>query len=281
MYDAASQSEITRHQRAVGALRVSVRLRDGITALENLRQAGCLKARFPRPLTPGWVDVVTLNTSGGVAGGDRLETALAVREGARASFSAQAAERFYRALPGSAPAFIRTEISVEKDAFAEWLPQETILFDSCALDRALDVSLAKDAHFLGMETLVFGRGAMGERVHQAMITDHVRIRRENRPLLHDAVRLRGAVDQILARPAVANGARVVATLYYVAPDAAARLDAVRVAVAAPDVVAGASLWDGMLVVRMLGAESLGVRRVAMDILAVLRPGRAVPRTWLC
>ena len=34
------------------------------------------KARFPRPVTDGWLDVVTLNTSGGIAGGDALEAFL-------------------------------------------------------------------------------------------------------------------------------------------------------------------------------------------------------------
>src|SRR5512140_2753408 len=119
MYDAASQSDVIRHQRAVGELRVSVRARDGETVLDNLRQVGCLKARFPRAHAGGWLDVVGLNTSGGVAGGDRLDTHYTVAEDARASFSAQAAERFYRALPGSAPAHVRTTIHVAAGAHAE------------------------------------------------------------------------------------------------------------------------------------------------------------------
>ncbi len=82
--------------------------------LGELRQAGCLKARFPRRQEPGWADVVTLNTSGGVAGGDRLESRFHLEPGARASIAAQAAERFYRALPGSAPALVRTRIEVEE-----------------------------------------------------------------------------------------------------------------------------------------------------------------------
>jgi urease accessory protein len=135
MYDAACLSDPQTLQRAVGELAVSVRRRDDASVLEGLRQAGCLKARFPRALVSGWIDVVTLNTSGGIAGGDRLDSAFDVRSGARASIAAQAAERFYRALPGSEPSRVRTRIAVEAGAAAEWLPQETILFDRCALDR--------------------------------------------------------------------------------------------------------------------------------------------------
>jgi len=45
--------------------------------------------------------------------------------------------------------------------------QETILFDRCALDRRLEVDLADGAWFLGVESLVFGRAAMGEAVERA------------------------------------------------------------------------------------------------------------------
>jgi len=285
MYDAASLSDGAVHQRAIGELRVAVHARGEETALRGLRQAGCLKARFPRPHAPGWLDVVTLNTSGGVAAGDRLDLAFAAGGGTRATISAQAAERFYRALPGSLPARVRTRIDVAAGATAEWLPQETILFDGCAVDRALDVELHPAGAFLGMETLVFGRLAMGERVRAARLAERVRIRRAGRLLLHDAIRLNGAVDAALARPAVANGARALASLVHVAPGAEARLDAVRDALAsaaeADGVEAGASAWNGMLLARILGAEAGPVRRAVTAVLAVLRQDRALPRVWLC
>src|SRR5258708_30546097 len=54
----------------------------------------------------------------------------------------------------------------------------------------------------------------------------------------------------LARPAIAGGARAVATLVLVAPDAEARLDAVRAALA--DVIeCGVSAWNGMMIARFL------------------------------
>ena len=103
MYDAACPFDVPTLQLAVGELRVELRARDGRTVLEGLRQAGCLKARFPRPEHDGWSSVVTLNTSGGIAGGDRLDSVFSMRTGARATIAAQAAERFYRSLPGGAP----------------------------------------------------------------------------------------------------------------------------------------------------------------------------------
>ena len=71
---------------------------------------------------------------------------------------------------------------MEDGASLEWLPQETILFDRCALDRRLEIDLAADARFLGVETLVFGRTAMGERVREGYLRDLIRVRQGGQPL---------------------------------------------------------------------------------------------------
>ncbi len=280
MYDGASRSET--FQRANGELRVSVKRRGAESVLDGLRQAGCLKARFSRPVTPGWFDVTMVNTSGGVAGGDRLDTAITLGEGTRATIAAQAAERFYRALPDSAPSFVRTHVTVAPGAAAEWLPQETILFDRCALDRRLTVDVAPDASFLGVEMLVFGRAAMGERVVTARLRDSFRVRRDGAWLLHDTIRLEGDCASVLARPALMEGAGAVATLVHVASDAEARLDALRAALASCDAsMSGASAWNGMLVARAVARDGAAARRAMVAALTVSRDGRALPRVWAC
>jgi urease accessory protein len=279
MYDGVCLSDPVRLQRALGELRVGVKRSGEQTVLDDLRQAGCLKARFPRRVEAGWMDVVTLNTGGGVAAADRLDVAVAAGEGTRVTVAAQAAERFYRALPQDAPSRVRTRLTLAAGAALEWLPQETILFDQSALDRRLEIDMAADARFLGVETLVFGRAAMGETVRQAHLRDLIRIRRDGTLLLHDAIRMDGAVDDLLQRAAIGQGARALATLVYVAPEAEAALDSVRQALGPTE--AGASAWNGMLVVRILGPDGAGVRRAVVAVLAALRPSRPLPRVWLC
>jgi len=306
MYDGASQSDPAPLQRAVGELRVSVKRSGAETALDGLRQAGCLKARFPRRLVPGWIDIVTLNTSGGIAGGDRLDMAFDIQAGARTTIAAQSAERFYRAMPNGAPSLVRSRLVVAGGAEAEWLPQHTILFDRCRMDRRLEVDVAADASFLGVETLVFGRAAMGERVREARIDDVVCVRRNGNLLLHDAIRLDGSIDDLLHRVAVGNGARALATVYNVSPAAALHLVAVRQVLAPLSLPAGvtspklarkpfagcadgsiaqiefgASAWNDMMIVRILGSDSASVRRAVISALGVLRASRPLPRVWLC
>ena len=267
------------HQRARGDLRLSWKRRGAVTALDDLRQEGCLKARFPR--SPDRMEATTLNTGGGVAGGDRLTTAIALQAGASVIVASQAAERFYRALPDDPPAQVRTTIRLGQDAALEWLPQEAIVFHEAALDRRLEVEMDGSARFLGIEALVFGRTAMGERVRTVRLADTIRVRRNGRLLLHDAIRLHGECAATLDRPATGGGCAAMATLVLVAPDAARQLDAVRAALEPTPAQAGASAWDGMLVVRLLARDGADLRVAVIAALSSLRDGRTLPRTWLC
>jgi urease accessory protein len=266
------------HQRARGTLRLALKRRDGATVLDALRQEGCLKVRFPRTEQDAWAGAVTLNTAGGIAGGDQLSTCIKAGPGTAATIASQAAERVYRALPGTV-ADVSTSLHVAAGAALEWLPQETILFDRCAARRRLEVELAGDAWFLGVEQLVFGRTAMGETVRSASFRDLIQLRRDGRLILHDAIRLDGPVQALLDRAATGNGARATATLVHAAPGAAWLLDPLRAALAGWE--AGASAWDGMLVARVVAADGACLRRAVVAGLNVLRDGRPLPRVWLC
>ena len=236
-----------------------------------------MKARFPRPVD--WMEIVTLNAAGGIAGGDRVSTTLRIQSGARATIAAQAAERFYRALPDDPSSHVRTHITVEPGAAAEWLPQETILFDRCAVDRVLEVDVADTAWFLGVETLVFGRTAMGEAVATARLADTIRIRHAGRLALHDAIRMNGEIAPTLARPAISAGAAALATLVLVSPNPTEKLDALREALAPYD--AGVSTWNNILVARIVTPNGATIRTAITTALAILRNNRALPRVWNC
>lgn len=269
---------VALHQRSRGTLHLSFKQRGAATVLDGLRQDGCLKARFPRPERGAWAAAVTLNTSGGVAGGDRLQAHVCAGPGTAATVASQAAERFYRAVPGQC-ATVDTHVEVADGARLEWLPQEAIVFDGAAARRSLRVTVAPGASFLGVESAVFGRSAMGETVRDASWRDLVQVRHGGRLVLHDATRLDGPVQAVLDRRASGNSARAVATLVLCAPGAAALLQPLRDALAPWD--AGASAWDGLLVGRVVAPDGACLRRAVVAGLAALRAGRPLPRVWLC
>jgi urease accessory protein len=224
---------------------------------------------------------VTLNISGGVVGGDRLATDVSLSPDARAIVAGQAAERFYRALPHSAPSHVRTRLTVAQGASLEWLPQETILFDAASVDRRLDINLALDSHFLGVECLVLGRAAMGESVERLHLRDVIEVRLGGKLVLHDAIRLTGEARRTLARPATGGGSRAFATVLYAGPDGPRLLNLVREVLGASPAEAGASAWDGLLVIRIAAESGAALRATVTAVLRVLRGGAELPRVWLC
>ncbi len=262
-------------QRARGVLHIGVRVCEGRTRLADLRQQGCLRACFPRGGGES-LQAVALNTSGGVTDGDHLRTSFTVEAGASLTVATQAAERIYRARGGAAPARVETCVAIGSGAEVAYLPQETILFDASALDRTLHVEMEHDSIYLGVETLVFGRVASGEVVREIFLRDTVTLRRSGRLVLHDQVRLQGEAPRLLAGRATAGGAGAVASILYAAPDAAARLDPLREALAG---AGGASLRDGLVVARIVAQDSLRARRAVLAGLGVLRDERALPRVW--
>jgi len=256
-------------QRARGHLDLAFGHDGTRTRLQRFYQQGCLKARLPRG--PG-VEAVALNISGGIAGGDVLETEVTLAEGASVTFTTQAAERVYRALGPAAR--VSTHLIAGPGARLAYLPQETLLFDGFALERALDIDLAAGARFLGIESLVFGRLAMGESVGKGHLRDRISLRREGRLLWQDMTRLDGDIATQLDRPGVAAGARAVATLFAVGLNS--RLDALRAALAGAH--AGASVMDDVLLARVLAPDAAALRKIMVHALAALRPG-PLPRVW--
>ena len=254
-------------------------MRGDETVLDRLYQSGPLRARLPRREAGSRTSAILLNTAGGVVAGDHLDVAVMAGEGSACTITTQGAERIYRALPVAPPARIGATLTITAGATMEYLPQETIIFDNAAMTRQLTIDMAADASFLGVESLIFGRVAMGEDVHHARISDTITLRRDGALLFRDALRLPERVAEALNRPAIGNGARALATILLAGKDAEQRIDAVRGVLGG--VEAGASAWNGMLLVRILAANGAALRRVVTAVLAVLRDGRALPRVWCC
>ncbi len=275
--DQSAQFPTTRPrlQRARGRAEISVALRGGATRLSRLRQEGCAKAFLPR--NPGGpLESVFVNTSGGVAGGDRLDWGLAVGPGATLVATTQAAERIYRST--GAVARVATRIDLAPRARLDWLPQETILFEGARLHRRIEADLADDARLTLLETVVLGRAAMGETLGAVLLADHWRIRRGGRLARAEALRLDDATLAAAGRAATLAASRAFATLLHVGPGVEARIDAVRALLApAPPVVAAASARDGVLAVRFLAPGHAPLKAALVTFLTAFRG--APPRVW--
>lgn len=266
------QTPIIPMQRSRGEAAVALSQVAGRVRLDRLRQQGSAKAILPR--VGAVPEVVFLNTSGGLTGGDRLSYAVTLGDGCRAVATTQTAERAYRAAQGTAR--VDVTLSVGAGGHLDWLPQETILFDASNLDRRTTIDLGEGATCLALEAVVLGRAAMGETVRDLTFRDRREITRAGRPLLVEPLALDGAA--LRAGTAVLGGARAFASLVLVAPMAGDLLGPLRAVMDEAGVEAAASAFDGKLVCRMRAADGWPLRRQVARALAVLRR-QPLPRVW--
>lgn len=260
--------------RAKGELRLSSKRQADKSALDTLRQSGAYRALFPRSGDRALTSVF-VNTAGGLTGGDRMSLSATAGHDSRLTLTSQAAERIYRAQSGTI-ARVTTDLTIETNARLDWLPQETILFDRSALKRRLNVTMAAGATFLAVEPVVFGRIAMGETLQDSLFHDDLRITRNEELIFADAIRLSGDVESQLAATAVANGARALAIVIYVAPDAEARLPALRALM--PGTGGASLIRPDVLFARFLAPDSYLLRRDLIPVLELLHDG-PLPKTW--
>lgn len=278
---AAQGSAAVPHSlRSQGRLDISFRNREGRSAIERAYQSGCLRMRLPRRESADEAPcAVLINTAGGIAEGDRLEQRITWGEDTIATVTTQAAEKVYRALADDC--VISTRLTVGRGARAEWLPQETILFDAFRLRRDAQIVLDDDVTFLGVESVVLGRTAMGETVRQGSLRDRMRIWRSGRLIYADTLALDGEIDTLMHRAAIGGGAKGMAVIVHASADAQALLSPVRDAVESAQGLAAASCWNGLLAVRLLAPDGECLRADVALTLAALRQGRPLPRVWRC
>lgn len=281
-----------RHEPEVAAARplplprVAGEARIGWSAggLQSLYQRAPARFLFPEPSIPGHNEAVLVVTSGGLTGGDTLTLAARVGGGASATLVTQAAERFYRVRSGDPDIRVSTRLRVEAGASIDWLAQEAILFDGTRLRRALELDLSTGARVLAVESLVFGRRARGETFATGRALDVIRVRRDDRLVLHDALAIGDDDPDAFADRFRLDGAAGLATLVYAGPDAASHLPLARALV--PPGGGGASAFDDLLFVRLRDADARALRDAVTRAAGVLREAvlglpRDLPRVWAC
>ena len=261
-------------QRAEGKVGLTVARFGTTTRPVRIAESGSARLRLPR--AGEVLEAVLINTGGGICCGDRFSVEVEAGPLSRLAIATPAAEKVYRSDGMDAELSVRLCLSAGSEL--AWIPQETILYDRARVRRSVTATVAADASLLVFEAVVFGRTAAGEEVRQGFFQDRWRIHREGRLVYADTLRLSGPIAALLDRPAVAGGARAIASLLYVAPDAETRLDDTRRLLDGCTCSAGASAWSGLLAVRFLARDPSALRREAVRFLEGFRR-LPLPRVW--
>jgi urease accessory protein len=274
--------EIVQHmQRVEGRGALSVKRSNGKTRIDTLFQGGAAKIRFPRQMGSA-LEAVLVNTAGGLTGGDAISWQASAGEGCTLTLTTQASEKIYKASSGAARADIR--LIAEGSASIAWLPQDTILFDRCAMERMIEADLDPTANLLIFEPVVFGRRAMGEQVRNCRFQDFWRIRVAGRLVHGEAFRIDGDATAALGERASGNGAGALATILLVGPQASGWIGEVRECLRGLDgIVAGAGFFEigetGKLLARIIAEDGYCLRNALAPLVRLLNGNAGLPKIW--
>jgi urease accessory protein len=247
-------------------------------------QRSPIRIMFPKTAGGAVEEAVFINTAGGVAGGDRLETDVTALANASITVTSQTAERIYRAL--SEPAHVRTKLKACGAARLAWLPQETIIFNGGRLSRETEVELFSGAELLALEWLVLGRAAHGEEMVSGHLHDIWRVRKDGRLIWAESFRATDETFPHLHRKALLSNCRAIGTLIYFGPHLDARLAFLRDVAPSLDCHYAATSVGGLIIVRFAARESydlrLALRSFLQQFSRELEPGPfRVPKMWSC
>jgi urease accessory protein len=149
-----------------------------------------LQALEPMDLTgDGSATLLLLNPTGGVLGGDRLETEVSLGPGSRVCLSTPSATRVYRS--PEHPAVQRVSITLGAGATLEWLPDHLIPSPGARLRQATEVTMAPDATLLYLDSWAAGRAARGEAWGFDLLESSLHVRDATGPLLRERAVLDG------------------------------------------------------------------------------------------
>jgi urease accessory protein len=111
-----------------------------------------LKSLFPEG--PGVCHSVIVHPPGGVVGGDTLDVALSVGDGAHALVTTPGATRFYRS--GGERALQSIAARVAAGGRLEWLPLETLVHSGAHADNRMRFELQPGAEMFGWDIVALG-----------------------------------------------------------------------------------------------------------------------------
>jgi urease accessory protein len=232
---------------------------------------------------------IVVHPPGGVVGGDQLAIDIGVGDSAHAFITTPGAAKWYKA--NGKVSRQTVHLHLNEGAALEWLPQETIFFDTADVVLEQHVELAAGAIYIGCEILCMGRRGSGEVFNTGTVTQRSSIRREGKLIWWE----QGAmVGGRLGSPLALNGHTVCATLIAAGKALPAAVLAALLSDIRADINAdlgaegqhrfGVTHTKGVLVARLLGDDSESARRLMLTVWRRLRPHllereAVTPRIW--
>lgn len=262
--------------RTHGALEMRFEVaRDGRNILSHLcRRAPTIvqQALYFDPLWPELPCVYVLSAGGPNLGGDRYRQQIELRAGACAHISTGAATKIAE-MPADY-SLLTTHLRLADNAYAEWLPEPTILCRHARLCSTTHIDISPTATLFLSEIYMAGRKHRGELWEFDILSARTTASRpDGQPLMADHLLVEPANDDV-RRVGVMHRYDVWACVMILTPPSAANriYECVESRFEPDGVAVGLSHLpcEAGLVARIAGRESAEVKRVVRQLCGVVR-----------
>ncbi len=261
------------------------------TVLQKSQHYGPLRVQRPFYPEGELAHVYILHPPGGVVGGDQLNITLQIKNKAKVLCTTPGSGKFY--LSAGDWAVLNQTFRVTAGSSLEWLPQENILFAGARLRSRTKIELEDNAIFIGCDISCLGRPSSKEIFNHGAFDSRLMFYHNKKLLLTENLRVIDKQDLIAATGL--RGYAVQASLFAF-PCNEKHLELVRkqchlsteptnpeTTSSKPNVMA-VTLFDSLLVVRALGADSQTLKKQLILIWQILRPvllnrTATLPRIW--
>jgi urease accessory protein len=246
------------------------------TVLASARHSGPLTVQRPFYPEGETCHLYLLHPPGGIVGGDELDISVTLEAESHALITMPGASKFYRSHGPLARLSQRFELA--ENAVLEWLPQDTLFFPGARATLNNVFHLQDGARLLAWDLFCLGRPVIGETFSHGEIASRLEVWKNDEPLLIERLHLAdGDLSAIADQPWIGS------LIFYPANET--MLDDVREQLTPLETYAGATLTDGLLMVRFLSSDNLICQRAMREIWQALRPQLLnkppmLPRIWL-
>ena len=159
------------------------------------------------------------------------------------------------------------------------MPLETIFFNGGKLRRRLNIDLKTSSNFFAVETLIFGRKAMGEIVESGELDDALQIYKNNKLLYSDFNKIKGNIDKKILKSLVSKGNNIFCNIVYTGKKIRIYEKQILKYANKSKYFFGTSIVNGVLLLKILAKNINDIRDFLSDLVKILGKNFNLPRIW--
>ncbi len=266
-------------QRCVGYVNTILERNDkGVIFLKKHREQGNLKARLINNYNRN-DELIIINTAGGLTSGDCNFNSVEIKNNIVLNITTQSMEKIYKCKNLFSYAY--TNIKVGSNSYVSWMPLETIFFNEGKLRRRINVDLDKSSHFLGIETIIFGRKAMGEIINKGELNDAWQIYKDGKLIYSDFNKINGNINNKILNPFILKGNNIICNIIYTGNNIKSYSKKLLNYLKNSNYFSGISLVNEILVIKVLAKDILEIRNFLDDLILIFDNNFNLPKIWSC